>query len=115
MTAPVQLGEELEIGIGGYTYSGWIVEEAEKTDIAEIEEIRSEDDDVCTKIIKNPGKRVTINCIGEAGSDLESVNKGDTVTVNSVAMMVEDVTQRRSRGVIRATLVLVKEDSMTYT
>jgi hypothetical protein len=115
MAAPVQKGTAMEIGIGGYTYTGYVVEEAEHEAIAEIEVIKGEDNETATKIISDPGVRVTLNALCKSGSTLSGVEVGDTVTVNSVAMMVEKPTIRRSRGVARMTLTLVKEDSMTYT
>ena len=115
MTAPVQLGTACEIGIGGYTYSGFIVEDAERQSIAKVEDVMDEDDATLAKIISNPGVRVTVNVMGKSGSTLEAVKIGDVVTMNSIAMMVEDATQRRSRGVLKGTLKLIKEDSMTYS
>lgn len=104
----------MEIGIGGYTYTGYVVEEAEHEAFAEVEPIKNEDNETETKIISDPGTRVTLNVLGKSGSTLESVGIGDTVSINSVSMMAERVTQRRSRGVLRATITAVKEDSMTY-
>ena len=115
MTAPVQKGTAMNIGCGGYTYTGWVVEEAGLEPTAEIEVIKDEDNATQTKILSDPGVRVTISCIGEGSSTLEAVKKGDAITVNSVSMMVEEARQTRTRGVIKATLTLVKEASMTYT
>ena len=113
--ALVQKGTALEVGIGGYTYTGYIVEDADVEVGADIEDIRGEDNDITTKLISNAHSRVTVNVIGKSGSTLASLKTGDAISLNSVSMMVESVTVKRSRGALKGTIKAVKEGSMTYT
>lgn len=115
MAAPVQKGESLIVGIGSYTYTGHIVEEANPKPIVDIDPYRNEDDAVCTKVLANPGKSLVISVIAKAGSTLAATLIGAAITVNSVAYMVEDVDPKYSRKALKLTLRLIKEDSMTYT
>ena len=115
MAAPIQKGTSLLVGIGGYTYTSHIVEDANPKPKADIEVIKDEDNATSTKIITDPGKTLKLSVIAKAASTIEDVKIGDTVTIKAVAWMVHDVDIKRSRGALKATLDLVKEDSMTYT
>ena len=115
MTAPVQKGTAMLLGIGSDTYSGHLVEETERQATAEVETIKNTDDETKTVIISDPGVRLTLNVLCESASTLATVKIADTVTVNAVAYRVEDVTMRRNRKVARGTLRLIKEASMSYT
>lgn len=115
MGAPTQKGITLIVGIGSLVYSGHIVEEAGVKPTADVEVIKDEDNATCTKIISDPGKEISLTILAKSGSGVESLTIGSVITVNSVAYMVTDVDPKRSRGVLKATIKGVKEDSMTYT
>lgn len=115
MTAPVQKGEGLIVGLAGYLLTGHIVEEANPKPIADIDPYRDESDAVVTKVLSNPGKSLVISVIAKTGSVQAAAIIGAAVTVNSVAYMIEDVDPKYSRKALKLTLRLIKEDSMTYT
>jgi hypothetical protein len=68
-------------------------------------------------LISDPGKKLVLEgtVIAAGLSALQSLIKGSAVTVNSVSWMVEDISIKGSKEEAKATLTLVKEDSMTYT
>jgi uncharacterized Zn finger protein len=115
MGAPTQLGTELLIGLNGKTYSGAIVESASVRATGDVEAVKNEDNETGTKIISDPGQELTVEMILEAGTDTETIKKGDAVTVDGVAYMVDDVETKYSRGAAKVTLKLIKEDSMDYS
>lgn len=115
MTAPVQKGTTLIVGIGSYTLSGYIVEEVGLKPTAEIETIKGEDNESVTQIISDPGKELTLAVIAKSGAGIESLGIGSVLAVNGVSYLVTDVDPKRSRGALKATIKLMKKDSMTYT
>lgn len=113
--ATTQKGEQLDIGIGGYTYTGYIVEDVTITPTAEIDVIKDEDNATVTKLISDPGETLNINCIIKNGSSV-NFDIGDSITINGTTYMLDTGSSvSRSRGAARLTLSLIKEDSMTYT
>lgn len=114
-TTQVQKGTGLIVGIGGFTYSGHIVETANPKLVADVETIKGEDNETTTKIISDPKKTLKIEVIAKTGSTVDTLKVGDAVTINSVTYMVVDCDVKRSRSALKATLDLIKEDSMTYT
>lgn len=116
MAAAVQKGTTLIVGIGAYTLTGYIVEEVGVKPIADVEDIRDEDNASKTKIITNPGSEITIAVIAVGTTtSLDSLGIGSTITVNSITYMVTDVDPKRSRGAMKGTIKAIKEASMTYT
>jgi hypothetical protein len=115
MAAPSQTGDSMIVGIGDYTYTGHIVEEYGKTPTAEVEKIKNEDNETKTRIVSDPGDEISLRVLAKADSTIESLDIGDTITINTVGYFVDDVQVRRSRGVLAADIRASKEDSMTYS
>jgi len=121
MAAPTQKGQEMLVGIGAYTLSGYIVETLDREPIAEVEAIKDENDATATKIIADPGFRISgrmlVKASGGSPADaaLDTVDVGDAVTINSVAYMVESWKVGRSRKTAVVDFAAVKEASMTYS
>ncbi len=111
-----QIGTTALIGIGSNTYDATnvIVETADIEDIADITEIRDEDNAVCTKLISNRGKRISLSCVALASADL-TIRKGETITIDSMNMMVEDFKLQRVRENAKISVVGILEDNMTYS
>ena len=87
----------------------------------DIEEIRNDDNDMVTKLISNKGHRYRLTgVVKNVNSDdaelttLRAIVKGDTLAVNSVNCMVEDIEISYSRLAARATITVI-DDAITYT
>jgi glucose-6-phosphate isomerase len=114
-TSQIQKGTALIIGIGSNTYTGHVVEDTTAKLDADQEVIKGEDNETLTKILSDPKKTLKVSLIAKSGSTIETVKKGDALTINSVAYMVESCEVKRSRSAMKVTLDLIKEDSMSYT
>ena len=105
------------VGIGGYTFSGAVVDTVDIDTDVDIEDHKDENNATINKILTNPRKmvKVALDSVTSPNTTLEAIKKGDTVTINSVGMFVEKCSIKRGHGAMKATLDLLKEDSMTYT
>lgn len=110
--AIVQVGDELSVGLGGYLLSNYIVETASEERTGEIEYVKDEGSDTKTGLVSDRGVRISLSALGKADADFAPV-KGDIVTVNSVAGVVEEFKVERSRGVAKISLTIYKPDSLT--
>jgi hypothetical protein len=117
----VQKGTAVCVGFNGYTYSNFIV-----TDVtlafgqANVKDIMGEQGAVVTKLLTNPRKGLTISGVIKASgtelATLVALKVCDAVTVNTVAYGVAEPPQIvMGTEEARCTLVLVKEDSFTYS
>ena len=121
MAAATQKGQEMLVGLGSLTFTGYFVESMDVEPIADVEEIRDENDAVATKIISNPGVRLSGRMMVKASSGdpvdtkLDSRKLGDSITINSVVYFIESWKVSRSRKTAAVDFAAVKEDSMTYS
>ena len=107
------------VGIGSYTYSNVKVRKVTLTPVGEIRPIPGEQGETLSKVITNPGKKIRLEgavLTGSAMTAVVALKKGDAITINSVAYMVED----KSIDLVAAQETMVsidaiKEDSMAYT
>jgi hypothetical protein len=111
----VQKGTTVIVGFQGHTFSGAIMEDVSRKPIGDIKPIRGENNAVTTKLISNPGFEITIQVIVTTLASFNTLKKGDAITINGVAYMVEDCEGKYSREEVKWTVTAVKEDSMTYT
>jgi len=116
MANPVQLGQAVELGIGGYTYEGYVVEGVDIEETGNTKFLTDEVDETVTRIDWDPGKKLSVEMYAKSGSDPESIRKGDTLTVNGVLYAVDDRKIKRQKGAeeLKVTLDLEKKDSISY-
>lgn len=110
-----QLGTQRLIGFNGKTVSGYQSDTVDLEKTGDIEEVRDGSNETATKFISNKGKRISTTLIVNAATTPETVEKGDTVTIDAVNYMVEEWRVSYVRLAARVSAVLVKEDSMTYS
>lgn len=114
MAAPSIKGATVLIGFPtGEELSGVIRDSYDKETTADIEHIRDEDNVEVTALVSNPGKRITVD--GVCTTDQASIVKGGTVTINSVAYLVEAATIRHTKLATRFSLTCYKPDGATYS
>lgn len=121
MAAPTQIGTEVKVGLGSYSFDGYIVESSDREPIADVDEVRDENDACVGKIISNPGYRITQRMMVKATSgtaddtELDSRKIGDTITLNTEGHMIESWKVSRSNKKTYVDFTAVKEESMEYT
>lgn len=114
--APVAKGSFTPVvGLGGMLFSNCIVEDAELDDLAEVDIIRDEDNTTVARIYYDPGVGGRMNLlVGSSGlSAVNALNKGDVVTIDSVAYYVDEVKRTRSRNTMKASISFSKRASET--
>lgn len=117
MAAPVQKGQAVVLGIGPYTYAGYVVEGADLDETGNTKFLTDENDETTTRIDWDPGVKLSIEMYAVDPSDPTTIRKGDLVTVDSVVYAVDDRKIKRQKGAeeVKVTLDLEKKDSMTYS
>lgn len=111
----VQKGTTVLVGFNSMTLSGVVMETVSPEITADIKEIRGENNAVMTKLLSNPKKTITFECVVTTLSTFNTVKTGDAITINTVAYMVESAKPTYSREETKWSVTAVKEDSMTYT
>ena len=116
MAVPSQQGQAVEVGIGSYTYAGYVVEGVDLEATGNTKFLTDEVDETKTRIDWDPGDKLSIEMYAKSGSDPTTLNKGDTITVNAVVYAIDERRIRRAKGAeeVKVTLALEKKDSMTY-
>ena len=118
MPAPTNKGQEMLVGLGALTFTGYFVESMDREPISDVEEIRDENDAVAAKLISNPGHRISGRMMVKGGADLDAEldtrTIGDTITIDDVGYMIESWKVARSRKTATVDFTAVKESSMTY-
>jgi hypothetical protein len=115
MATPTQNPGTMLIGIGSYTYTGYIVESVDLEKTGQYEEVKDEADDTAHIIVSNKGKRLRLSMLVKAATTPETIKKGAQITVNSVIYLVEDAKVSRNRKVAKFDLTLYRPDSLTLT
>ena len=117
MGEPVQKGQQVELGIGDYTYTGYVVEGVDIDETGNTKHLTDENDETVTRIDWDPGVKLSVEMYAKQNSNPTTIRKGDLVTVNAVIYAVDDRKIRRAKGAeeLKVTLELEKKDSMTYT
>ena len=110
----VQKGTTVLVGFQGLTLTGVTMESFDREPIEDIKDIRGENNASMTKLISNPGFRIAFSCIVKTHATFNSIKKGDAITINSLAYMVESSKAAYSREEVKWSIGAVKEDSMTY-
>lgn len=110
-------GTVVTVAFAGNTHASLIMEAVDVSPIAEIKPIKGENNATTTKIISDPGKKMTLEgvVIAAGVATLQGYKKGDAVTINSVSWMIDDISIKYGKEEAKCTLSVVKEDSMTYT
>ena len=115
--AITQVGQAVEVAFNGVVYTDFQMEDSGEVITGDIDEIRSDDNDMVTKLISNKGHRYRLTGVIKAdGTELvtlQAIVKGATLTVNSVACMVEEIDISFSRLATRATITVI-DDAITY-
>ena len=113
----VQKGTVVTVAFGGNTHASLIMEAVDVSPAAEIKPIKGENNATVTKLISDPGKKMTLEgtIIAAGVAALVAFKKGDAVTINTVSWMIEDISIKYSKEEAKCSLTVVKEDSMTYT
>ena len=115
--AITQVGQAVVVAFNGVTYSDFQMEDSGEVITGDIDEIRDDDNDMATKLISNKGNRMRLTGVikndGTELTTLRAIVKGDTLSVNSISCMVEDVDIAFSRLAARATITVI-DDAITY-
>lgn len=113
----VQLGTSVVVGLNGRTYGTLIPISGSEEPLADVKEIKGAQGATVTKLITNPGYRVTVKGVMLSAdlTALEAINVGSTVSLDGVNLMLESLTMEFTAEDAIATIVGRKEDSMTYT
>ena len=120
--AATQKGTTLKISFGSYVYTGYIPENMTVSfPNGNVKVVRNVDGATMTKILMDPGIRVTGSFVilGASGSVIPP-KQGDTVTLTpptgtSTAFYCENADVAFAADESKLSLELIKEDSMTYT
>ena len=116
----VQTGTAVAVGFNSVTNSNLIMQAATETlGAANVKEIMGVQNAVVTKLITNPHLRMRLTgVVTAAGTELATLRAlkvGDTLSVNSVSCMIaEPIEIEDGPEETRATIVVIKEASMTY-
>jgi len=111
---PSQLGSPaLALGFGNDTIGIILAETISAENTADIEYVKDENANDAIAVISNKGVRFTAEGYLKSGQTVPA--KGDTVTVNSVAYIVETITVRRTATLNRVSLTLYKPAAATWT
>jgi hypothetical protein len=120
--AATQKGTTLKITFGSYVYTGYVPENMTVSyPDGNVKVIRDADGATMTKILMDPGQRVTgtFVILGASGSVIPPI-QGASVkltppTGTSTTYYCESAETAFSAEETKLTLTLIKEDSMTYT
>jgi hypothetical protein len=101
----------------GNVHASLIMEAVDVSPMAEVKDIKGENNATTTTLYSDPGKQLVLEglVIAAGLATLQGYKKGDAVTVNSVAYRIEDISLKGSREEAKCTLTLVKKDSMTHS
>jgi len=113
-----QKGQAVVVAFNNVTYTDFQMEDSSEAITGDIDEIRDDNNDMATKLISNKGHRYRLTGVikndGTELTDLRAIVKGDTLTVNGTACMVEDAEISFSRLAARATITVI-DDAITYS
>ena len=117
MAAPTELGTNVIVGIGSYTYTGYIVQSfGGPKPTGEVRKIKDENGATTTVLVADKGRTMSIDMIVKDASDPTTIALGDTITINAVAYRVTDVDTTSTAGEeMTVRIDGEKEDSMTYS
>ena len=116
MAAIVQKGTNVQIGFGGMTYSGVVLQDASEESTGDHDIVRDTDNAAHTRLISNLGKRISFTAVilstpgittPPAQSTVVSIDGASYIVVSSKI----DYQAKESR----LSLTLEKEDSITYS
>jgi len=115
--AITQKGGVVDVAFNGVVYSDFQMDDSSEAITGDIDEIRDDNNDMVTKLISNKGHRYRLTGVVKAAgtelSTLQAIVKGDTLSVNSVSCMVEEIEISFSRLATRATITVI-DDAITY-
>ena len=114
--AAVQIGTKLKIGFGGNTYANTYAEEVTVSKPnGNVEVIKDELGATLTKILMDPGTKISGTFVLADAASIDPPAEGDTVTIGTVTGYCESAEAKFKDGATRLTMTIIKEDSMTYT
>jgi hypothetical protein len=108
-----QVGTAVEVGIGGFTFGGVIVESAGSEKSIESEVILDEENEPTTRLSWGAKETLTVEGIIK-GTGFTEPSPGDTVTINGIAGFCEKVSVKRERKAAKVTITVIK-DAITYS
>jgi len=116
MAAPINKGTALLIGIGLYTYTGYLVQDVTIKVTGEERKVKGEDGATAAVILTDLGTSIELNLVALSATTPTTLAKGDSITINSVVYRITDVDVKRVRGEeCNVRISAEKEASMTYT
>lgn len=114
--AAVQIGTKLKIGFGGNTYANTFAEDVTVSKPnGNVEVIKDEVGATLTKILMDPGTKISGTFVLADAASIDPPAEGDTVTIGSVTGYCESAEAKFTAGATRLALTIIKEDSMTYS
>ena len=119
--AATQLGTELKIAFGSFSYSGYVPESVtvSKPNL-NIKTVKDANGATMTKILMDPAERINCTLIIASTGSITPPAEGSIVTLTppagtSTTYFCESAEVAHDEGESKLTLTLVKESSMTYT
>jgi len=112
---PKNIGKKFVIGLpGGQTVTGLVRETVDRTNTADVEMVRDEDNAEVAAIVSNPGKRLAV--AGVMAEDLaDQIAPGAVVTAAGKEYLVEASAVSYARTLARFTMTLYAPDAMEMT
>lgn len=112
--APVQnASDTVVLGFGNGTITCMIRETQSDDNTGTIEYVADEDGNDSAAVVSNKGKRLT--CDGYLAHGQTAPAKGDIVSLDSVAYIVENSVQRKTPTVNRISLTLYRSNAATWS
>ena len=115
----VQKGGAVTVGFNSNIYSGFYQDTANRELVGDVKWILDNNAAAVTALISNPGFKLVISgVVMAAGTEittLTAIVRGDALTINTVAMFVEDVKIDYEKLDAKCTLTLIKYASMTHS
>ena len=118
----VQIGKAFKVEFGSFTYAGYQPTSITSTRTADVTAITDTRGAVCTHIINNPGKQITITCyIEDSAGSITPPNVGDIITLtppegtSTKYILASSPTITFSNNISTLSMTLTREDSMAAT
>jgi len=113
--AVLQKGTDVLITLGTFTYTGYIVDSASLKPLADIEEVRDENNHIVTKLYWKQGDQLSLDLIVKDTIDPTTIDIGDQITIDSVIYLVDDADVSYARNQTKLGLTLTVYDNITLT
>jgi hypothetical protein len=117
----VQIGKQFKVEYGAFTYSGYQPTSITNSKTAAVESVIDIRGAVCTHIITNPAKQLTLTCYIESSGSIVPPGVGDEITVtppegtSTKYLLIAPATVTHGNSITTLSMTLTREDSMAAT